>query len=399
VLSIREVPILSIKLKSLKPSPASLSLFIGGIALLIVPGTGVAQERAATNSLCALQVLNPNTGWAWGYPHGSFTLLKTINGGRNWSRISLPLQPPNYDSNNDQAGSSVYFLDEPHGWIGWLDSPTSSLRLLRTSNGGRDWQYVTSPVPPTVTTIKRIEFVTPDIGSILYLSSSGLSGAKKFLYNSQDGGKSWHNSSVNLPYPGTIVDIHFLSATDGWIALGNPASSDILLFRTADGGKTWHNMAKSLPVPKGYEHFNALSVSSPVFSDHTAGLLVVVFYAETQRYPVLYLTENGGDAWRPVVMKGFVNVSVNEMGSPAIFIDARDGWSFKDSTLYRTNDGGQTWRAIRSDSLRSFLNRYPNVRQLAFATREVGWILLVSKDGSQTRLLKSADAGSTWSAQ
>ena len=370
--------------------------------MVIVSGKSVAErDTATTRSLDALQALNPDTAWAWGYQQGSFTLLKTMSGGRDWHRIPLPLQPPHYDSENAQAAVSVYFLNERYGWIGWIDVQTSSLQLLKTADGGQHWQHADSPVPPNVTLIRKIEFVTPDTGWILYLSQSGLSGVNKFLYASQDGGNSWHSIMSTLPYPGTRVNIHFLNATDGWITIGNPASSNILLFRTTDGGKTWENMDKFLPVPKSYKKFNALSASSPVFSGphNLAGIFSVNFYAENQHYPVLYHTGNGGETWSPIVMKGFANATVNRNGSPAIFINATDGWSLKNSNLYSTNNSGRTWRVMRSKSLKDVLDNYPTIRQLDFVTRQVGWILLESKDDGQSQLLKTTDGGSTWSAQ
>jgi photosystem II stability/assembly factor-like uncharacterized protein len=215
---------------------------------------------------------------------------------------------------------------------------------------------------------------------------TGLSGTQKFLFSTEDGGKSWHNLTANnfLPYAGTMTDIKFLNDTDGWLTVGNPASANIFLLKTTDGGKTWINKGKSMTIPKEYQKMDAVLVEAPIFSTpgNKEGILLVSFYSENKRHPVLYLTKNNGETWTPIPIKRLVNALVNEKGSPAFFLNVKDGWSLKEGVIYGTNNRGKTWTAIRSKSLSDALKKYPRIKQLEFINRQIGWLILSSQDGS-----------------
>jgi len=365
--------------------------------------TAPEEQSATITNLDAVKMLNPNDGWAWGYEGGNFKLIKTNNGGQTWGRIDLPIEPPQFDAENNQGIVSVYFLDGQYGWISWSKSKNSSLTILRTKDGGQNWEELTASVPNTVAIVNKIEFVNPKRGWILCSSQYGLSGTQKFLFSTEDGGESWHNLTANnfLPYAGTLTDINFINDTDGWLTVGNPASANVFLLKTTDGGKTWSDKGKSIPIPKEDQNMDAVFVEAPIFSPpgNEEGILLVSFYTENKRHPVLYLTENSGETWTSIAMEKLVNSFVNRKGLPAFFLNTKEGWSFKEGVIYGTTNSGKTWTLIPSKTLSDALKKYPKIEQMEFVNRQVGWLILSSQDSSHSRLLKTTDGGITWIAQ
>jgi photosystem II stability/assembly factor-like uncharacterized protein len=64
--------------------------------------------------------------------------------------------------------------------------------------------------------------------------------------------------------------------------------------------------------------------------------------------------------------------------------------------LYRTDDGGQTWKPIAmKKSLEDYLTHGERIIQLDFVDDACGWA--VAQDWhSKTRLLRTTDGGETW---
>ncbi|MEG3436675.1 hypothetical protein V0288_06040 [Pannus brasiliensis CCIBt3594] len=361
-----------------------------------------AREERSTTILqeSRLKMLDPDNGWSWGYKEGNFQLQKTRDGGRTWQVVPLPVEPPRFNADSDGGTVAVNFPNRRDGWIGWIDPRKSSLIALATEDGGQRWKTATAPVPDTASIVNGIEFVNPNRGWVVLSSSYGVSGTRKFLLSTENGGKEWKDLTRDnfLPYAGTIVNLKFVNETDGWLTIGDPSSSAVRLWKTTDGGKTWGDRSGSLPIPPEYRAMSAFFVEAPVFSPPAdrQGILPVTFYAGNQRHPVLYLTENRGETWIPIPMKRLENALVNGKGSPAFFLNASDGWTLKNGTLYRTGNSGKTWSVIPSRTLSSALKNYPRIEQMQFVNPQVGWLMVSSSDTDRSRLLKTTDGGVTW---
>ena len=82
---------------------------------------------------------NKDKGWVIGEINGTNVLLRTFDGGNNWSEVGAPYTQGDF--------KNIDFVDELHGWI--YAHSWNSNELLRTTNGGvnllmmRDSEYTT----------------------------------------------------------------------------------------------------------------------------------------------------------------------------------------------------------------------------------------------------------------
>ncbi|SHI37613.1 WD40/YVTN/BNR-like repeat-containing protein [Desulfofundulus thermosubterraneus] len=97
------------------------------------------------------------------------------------------------------------------------------------------------------------------------------------------------------------------------------------------------------------------------------------------------MTHDGGESWNPTAPLA----PEGNKGLVRNFADARHGFATNGDRLYRTTDGGRNWAKITP---------YPDlvgVRQLTFVNGKTGWALVSEAGSTKTRLLKTADGGST----
>ena len=96
------------------------------------------------NTLNSVDFINSNTGWAVG---GYGTILKTTNGGTNWTSQT---------SGTSNTLCSVNFVDQNTGW-----AVGESGTILKTTNGGTNWISQTSG---TTNTLFSVNFVDQNTG-------------------------------------------------------------------------------------------------------------------------------------------------------------------------------------------------------------------------------------------
>jgi photosystem II stability/assembly factor-like uncharacterized protein len=160
------------------------------------------------NTLFGVDFINENVGWAVGWGAGSNGLiLKTINGGYDWSTIQFGSDPL-YD---------VFFINDQ---IGWIAGDGGS--ILKTTNAGENWNDISSGS----TSLSAIYFINENVGWAV--------GPFGKIIKTTDGGNSWENqvSGFNI----WLADVLFLNENAGWIAAGSG-----LLLKTTDGGTTWED--------------------------------------------------------------------------------------------------------------------------------------------------------------
>jgi len=204
------------------------------------------------------------------------------------------------------------------------------------------------------------------------------------LYRSTDRGDNW--TEVNLPVP--THEITFADAYHGWL-LGpaSPAtqcqSESVDLRATSDGGVTWQKMQ-----PHGIA--SAQCKESLSFTDASHGF---VGAWDDNGPPVIYRTADGGSTWR----------SSAPLADPPGWASHPGGWELRtgpvhafgtallvtvtnnvgQTYVYRSADGGANWSYYRTLPASG---GYPG-----FATAE-RWLILAIPGQSQ----ETTDGGSTW---
>lgn len=111
-------------------------------------------------------------------------------------------------------------------------------------------------------------------------------------------------------------------------------------------------------------------------------------------------TTDGGSTWLDVTPPGVALPKGRSPDqTPAYFLDEQTGWvavpEEQRLTIFRTADGGRTWKSSTLDGLGSLS------AQLSFLDEEQGFALLhqgVAMGSEQVEVLRSLDGGRTWSS-
>jgi photosystem II stability/assembly factor-like uncharacterized protein len=134
---------------------------------------------------------------------------------------------------------TLSFADADHGWL------TDSHTIWATSNGGRTWTKATLPVPGSIR--GKLDFITAQMvgvdGSVVlvakYDATPGMDGARgqRVFYRTVDRGAHWTAISV-VEDPGMLT----MSLVDPttWVVL-NPSEPPSFQ-TTTDAGSTWHTI-------------------------------------------------------------------------------------------------------------------------------------------------------------
>lgn len=231
-------------------------------------------------------------------------------------------------------------------------------RLVRTLDGGQSWHTLSLP------------WASDEITALLWLADGSLGAAtgQGRLYRSPDNGDTWVAGGDGLPAGRAILA---LAAIEQSVA-GRPprllAGSWTGLYGSEDGGLTWTELAPTLGAPEAHV---LLSTPDSLLLGTQAGLFRwqpeaeqwVAAAAELARQGVaalaaaptdparlyagtvtngVYRSDDGGQSWRPMPSLG--------VGVPALAVDPTDpdhvymlaAWE----RVYESNDGGQSWLAL-----------------------------------------------------
>jgi photosystem II stability/assembly factor-like uncharacterized protein len=288
------------------------------------------------NNLRAVHTIDPNVAFASG---DLGTILKTTNGGRNWTQQT---------SGAVANLRGICFVDANRGF-----AVGDQGVVLRTTNGGANWIYQ-KLVGTSSVTFYGVSFSSATSGTIV--------GDYGSIFQTYDGGATW-TQRIITPLM-TINAISYLDQNNGAFvgSLGT-------IYGTKDGGLHWNRLYSALESPTAQQ---LLAVS---FSDVSHGTAVGEF-------GTILRTTNGGTSWFP-------QQSGTRFHLRAVrFIDNNNGFATGDQGLIiGTTDGGETWTE-REFGLTSWF------AGLRFSSATTG--LMVGSDGM---MMRTTDAGKTWTYQ
>ncbi|MGH7596461.1 MAG: WD40/YVTN/BNR-like repeat-containing protein [bacterium] len=272
----------------------------------------VAQTSGTVSSLNAVHFLNKNEGWVAG---ANATLLRTNDGGANWSAVSAGL-PDVRDLH------SVHFIDQNAGWIGGL------YVVGRTLNGGANW------------------------GGVLYSQSSAEFRNKVFPISAT---QAWAiGKTIVGSFTGRAFWRYTYSPTGGLSTYSiGQSSSDIVndvFFTDADNGWGVGTFGRITRISDA-------SATQPAFNGQTSGTTQelnsihmlngnVGFVAGAKG--TILKTTDGGNNWTTQVSKTTLNLNAIS------FLDANRGIAVGDSgKILSTTDGGASWTSQESGTTNS----------------------------------------------
>lgn len=294
---------------------------------------------------------------------------------------------------------SIHMNNATSGWA--IDRSA----IVRTTNGGVAWSEVTPRgISLQNDTVTATYFPAPLVAWVA-LAQQGSPNA--IIAHTNDGGRTWQRTSVTLAQAGgTISEIQFLSGQRvGWLFAGLGAaagSSGAQIFRTTDGGAHW--AAVSTTDPPNNSTPGALPLggikSGVGFRTALDGFATGVIYGPPG-FSYLYRTADGGHTWRhqnlplPAAYQ-----KDNPSLTPPVFFSARDGIlpvglaaAGLAQLLYVTHDGGATWTPT---------TLLPNARGLEILTMQDAWAVESpqgnTKPQTPLHLYVTHDGGQHWTA-
>jgi photosystem II stability/assembly factor-like uncharacterized protein len=315
-----------------------------------------------------IKFTNMERGWAIAQD-GLYT---TDNGGWKWER----LMDAAFSFNNVRP--VLTFVNKNLGFI------TLDTGLNRTTDGGKTWKVLNPEAFADLTReswgISGISFTNEMTGWVLYRDCN-MPGCRMKLFKTEDGGDTFSlvseaglgidGSSMNWMRPGE--EIFFLDDDHGWF-VGNQYGFQW----TTDGGKTWKS--EGLSGLNSINHIHMFTLNDGI----TTGWDVT-----TGKYRGVMKTRDGGITWEPLLPSLQPDRLVR-------FLDTEHGFGlggFLDpATLLRTENGGRSWEKI---------GELPEpVYQLQFLNAKIAWAGVSNFknffEDNQDYLWRTDDGGVTW---
>ncbi|MFO7639394.1 MAG: hypothetical protein R6X14_08920 [bacterium] len=262
-----------------------------------------------TSDLTEVQFVDSLSGWAV----GPQALLRTSDGGRNWQADSAVAGKPDRRCRGIAVTDKAIFISEDSLW--WWADPVPEYwgwrRIRRSSNGGLNWITIDS-----IETWTRSPYW--QASRLFFLDS--LHGwhpgdhASGNPVRTTDGGESWLQMSAVV---GPVGELSFTSPDSGWLTDGRG-----IIMATTDGGNTW------------LEQYSASQVRGIHMNDSRSGWAAGV--------AGLLRTEDGGGTWQLM--------PVAESLEAVHFAGPQHGVAVgRHGRIVRTTDGGETWVADSSE--------------------------------------------------
>ena len=265
------------------------------------------------NTIYSVKFVNTLTGYA---VCESGTVLKTVNGGNNWSVIML---------NTSANMFALHFFNANTGFVGGEYGT-----LYKTTNGGNNWTKIS--VSDSVD-FRDIRFRNSSTGIMVTGYYSGNCFYRARIYKTTDGGSSWSIKG----YGGQERILSIAYATSNKIF----AASNGAFFFTTDAGETWDTVANN--------NFQKSSFSSVCFANAATGYVFSNDYGSGNVNYICKTTDTGA-TWTKYNTGNFSMSSIS-------FLNASTGIGVgRYTAVYRTTNGGVNWTKLpnAADSLRIY---------------------------------------------
>jgi photosystem II stability/assembly factor-like uncharacterized protein len=324
-------------MKKLTPRVSGVAL---AAALTVVPtGSGhplhhsPAWQLSPTGVDSRLRGLSPvSARVAWASGSGG-VVLRTVDGGRNWQQVGPP-------GTADLQFRDIEAFDAEHATILAIGEGEAS-RIYRTSDGGAHWTLAFQNEDPAAF-YDCMAFFDSRRG----LALSDPVGGKFRILATRDGGRSWQVLPSDGMPPALDGEAGFAASgtclvtagPDAYFASGGPAAR---VFRSGDGGRTWRVTATTVKASA------SAGIFSLAFRDPRHGLAIGGDYlVPDSATDNLALTRDGGRTWQPAT-------GPDGYRSGAAWLAGRVALAVGPSGSDISYDGGRTWTGFDTGSFDS----------------------------------------------
>lgn len=311
-----------------------------------------------------------------GFSSSSGGILKTTNGGNNWRYISAPVDYVHNFSSTPQT--ILYGLKDNKVYI--------------SSDLGESWSLSLSAYPNN--TFFSVQFPSNNIGFVV--------GYKPTLFNygrihkTTNGGINWDTISTNFRYRSR--GIYFLNENTGFIQTDQYRQ---LILKTTNSGMSWDTVCNlqnqyqqfrffdnnngflqghqeiMITTNQGMDWFNVVTVHTAYLKNINEGLGI----GALNNYNFLYKTTDKGANWTSITT-GFNDVLLD-----ITFLNSLTGFTVGDNKIYKTTNSGINW-AVTNLNIQS---GFSNVENIMFPNENTGYAGI---DGG--RVAKTTNCGLNW---
>ena len=343
-----------------------------------------------------IQMFTRQVGWAF----LGGRLYWTADAGGQWKDITPATASP------DEVVASVRFLDTSTGWVllGHAEGDESRFDLASTTNAGESWSIKPVRIPNLDQVAypigggADIDFVDSLHGWMNLGLQSSAAAHSGIQFVTEDGGSTWSWP----PQHQSKGPIRFINAHDGWIL--SPGGYE--LYVTHDGGKSWHEL--SLEAPPQLPEPVGATYALPTFDDPKHGFLLVSYSGPETPTPtsVLFASGDGGQTWK--LDRVFRGMPPDTIMSPSTVSQSyliTAAVSDHKLTLTTVAPGQKTSAATgAAGSTSADVGNFPYVAsasELSFVDSERGWVVTSKSNCTPSitgcgTLLATTDGGRTW---
>jgi photosystem II stability/assembly factor-like uncharacterized protein len=285
---------------------------------------------------------------------GNGFVLRTTDGGQNWNPTAFDVTPGPL--------LQIDFADATNGWATGVNGA-----IAHTTNAGQLWTVEQSG---TDKVLSGLSVVSENVAFAAAANPGAQAQAKgdrasralqegKVLRTTNKG-VNWELLDVGTV--DNIIDVNFINENTGW-AVGQ----DGIIAGTSDGGTSWSILSTG-------SEYEIESFRDIVFVSADSG------YALGNASPVIVRTTDGGENWEEIdqTPPGFFSEALE-------FINGLTGWTGNIfGSIYKTTDGGENWDL--QVSLPGF-----SINDIDFVDPLIGWAV-----GNNGDVRRSTDGGASW---
>jgi photosystem II stability/assembly factor-like uncharacterized protein len=245
----------------------------------------------------------------------------------------------------------VFYVGTPKGGV-W-----------KTTSAGETWY----PIFDSITTISSIGAVevAPSDPNVVYVGTGDLNsffdGMGDGMYKSSDAGHSWRHIGLEGTQQISSILVHphdpntvLVAALGGFFQSQSDARG---VFRSTDGGANWvktlyvddktgiGTLARAADAPD-------VIFAASMFRYRAAGAGIGPQPDTAQTRTRLYKSTDGGFTWREIAGGGLPRLAGRISLAVAIGTNAQRVYLIGDFGLYRSDDGGTSWRQLAADDKR-----------------------------------------------